>query len=202
MSLCLFPYDPDARIVKEDRFQEAYPLAHEYLQAHRSRLAQRRLGKGQPWYALASSDTLKGLSRPKVMVAAINSGSGFAIDDGASLLCGKTVITLVPGAQAPNLYFLLGVLNSCIFRRFARSRMPTLGEGRREYRIGHLRDFPLALPDSGNAAPLGKQIAACARELHTGKLGGQRAAELRQTIDQKVAQLYGIPEHFRCLLTS
>ena len=89
-----------------------------------------------------------------------------------------------------NPYFLLGLLNSSVFWRYAQFRTPTMGLGRHVYRLSALRDFPVPVIAGANT-DIAEKIAHVAAEIATATCRSE-AESRRQQIDQLVQTLYGV----------
>ena len=193
-TVCLFPYDDDGHILDEDVFKAKYPLAYEYLQQSHTRLASRRLGQNQPWYAFRSRNIGRIMRSPKIMAAGISSGTGFTVDNKENILIHSSVIAIYPDKETIDPYLLLGILNSCVFKQFAKSRTPRLGKRWHVYHVGTLRKFPIALPRLGKTSELYDRISRKAKQLGTRLHDEIEQRQIRSEIDQLVSKLYDVAE--------
>ncbi len=131
------------------------------------------------------------MEAPKLVAGSIGS-SAFTLDT-AGVLCHNSVVMISSGAADIDPFFLLGVLNSQLFRTYVRHRAPSVRFGGHALRIHMLRGFPLALPHGKDKVRIQSQIAQRSRELlvktttrHSPRVGGP-------VLDQLVWRLYGMP---------
>ena len=193
-NVCIFPYDNQGRLISEETFQADFPLAFGYLLPHKSALTQRRRGRGTPWYAPMATKPLRLNRTPKLVCGKIDGGAGFTIVEDHVSICHESVVYLAPDSTAPDPYFLLGVLNSDLFWRYAKLTTPTIGRGRHALRLSALRRFPLVLPSSGKPQYTAQRIAELAGRLVRSHAFTQEKQRLKTVLDREVRILYGIHE--------
>ena len=148
-TMCICPYDAEGRSIPEGILRSHYPKAYEYLQAFQNELSQRNLRAGSPWYSLRNGIGRMDAS-PKIISSAVSSGRDFTLIDDPHMLCNGScvVIQTAEGGICP--YYVIGILNSSVFDKWAKLRMPSPGTGWIAYRLNILREFPLIC--EGNAA--------------------------------------------------
>jgi len=191
---CIFPYDNTGKVIAEDIFGAEFPRAFSYLMSCREKLNSRKLKPGQPWYAFRSEGISQVMQSPKLVASVVNSGGAFSLDDHEHIFCNNSVIILRPDASVINPYFLLGILNSSLFKIWAQHRMPTLDSGWHSYRVKIIARFSIPIPQSGQNKELSSEIADLARKLLCGKFDEEHRPEIISSIDCKVSKLYGVSE--------
>ncbi len=189
-ALCVFPYEDDLRPIEERSFQTRYPLAYAYLAQYRTMLEKRRSGPKHRWYTFRNPPNPQMVRPPKLVAAGIDDGKGFTLDWDGGVLCSNSVLIVRPQDADISPYYLLGVLNSSLFRDFVQRRSPNLGAGRTVYRAGPLRQFPVVSPTAAELGGLCHDIAETARELLDSKPKPSRRAELEAAVDAAISQLY------------
>jgi hypothetical protein len=132
------------------------------------------------------------MQSPKLVASAINSGRAFALDKDKNLLCSRSVIVLYFREDTVNQYFLLALLNSNVFRRWSKNRMPTLGSGWQAYRLRSIREFPVYMGNEREDNKIFGEIVSLARSLSEGQLKEEDRNSVISTIDSRVSELYGI----------
>jgi hypothetical protein len=175
----------------EQSFQERFPAAYGYLQGKRERLMAVQRRTGDPWWVPQFRKSQANTSAPRLIAGKVNFGGNFSFDARQYILYHSTVVIVQPDPDAFSPYYLLGVLNSKVFRLFTRHRMPAIGPERYICRSLALRDFPLVLP-KGSAQPTCGEIAVLARELCDSSLGARRRQAAQLQIDALAKALYGI----------
>ncbi|MDD5063818.1 MAG: N-6 DNA methylase [Phycisphaerae bacterium] len=191
-TLCIFPYDEAGNLIAEDELRVKFPCTYRYLKCCQSYLRSRKLKHNQPWYAFRSEHVSDVTRSPKIIASAVNSGGGFALDQGQHLFCNNSVILIRPDEKIVNPYFLLAVLNSKVFWTWAQHRMPTLGSGWRSYRVSTLRNFPIPTLLHSQYNQLFKDVVDLAAKLLNEKLNERDRISTLSSIDNIVSYLYGI----------
>jgi hypothetical protein len=191
-TLCVFPYDDSGNVIAEGVLRSRFPRAYEYLSLCRDKLSSRELKPCQPWYAFTGDKIARTMRSPKLVAGTINLGKAFAIDSNRKLLCGSSVIILCPQEDTTNLYFLLAVLNSSVFQRWTKDRMPVLGSGWFAYRLGPIRQFPIPTCSAGQNCRIFNEIVGLAHSLSEGQLREEDRSCVINIIDQKVCGLYSM----------
>jgi hypothetical protein len=162
--LCILPYDSEGRVLSEDGLQRNFPNAYHYLMDCRSRLAERPMKIGVPWYA--ASRRLPDLYRfnPKLVSSKISSRGGFTLIDNPNVAFHNSVVVLVPNPAKVDPHCLLGILNSSVFWRFIRLTTPFMGCGRQVLRLSDVRRFPVPKQMTEEQRGLCEMIADLARQ--------------------------------------
>jgi len=191
---CIFPYDNDGRIISENVFRTEFPRTYRYLLRCRERLDSRKSRCTQPWYAFRSEDICRIVQSPKLVASVVNSGGGFTVDEHSHILCNNSVVVLRPNENFIDIYLLLGILNSSLFKMWVQHCMPPLGSGWYCYRINMLARFPIPVAQSGPNKELSSEISNLTRKLLYGKSGNDNHPEIMSSINLKVSKLYGISE--------
>jgi hypothetical protein len=93
-----------------------------------------------------------------------------------------------------NVYFLLAVLNSKVFRMWSQRRMPTLGSGWYCYRVSVLRGFPVPVPQNEQDKRLFDEVANLTVMLLNENVRGTDRANAISLIDNKICKLYGVSQ--------
>jgi len=156
-SACIYPFDRGGNVLPEEEFRQRFPLAFGYVADRRDWLQRRFKDKALPWYAPQLRNPQRFLVSPKLVSGAIDGGCGFTLDLNQNLLCAGSVVCVVPDAPDISPYYLLGILNSGVFWRYAERTMPSMGRGYRTYRVSALRRFPVPDPremDVGQVAKI------------------------------------------------
>ena len=193
-TLCIFPYDKTGNLIAEDTLQTEFPRTYRYLKSCQPYLGSRKLKDRQPWYAFRNENVSQFIQSPKVVASVVNSSGGFTLDQHQHLFCNNSVILICPDEKVINSYFLLAVLNSKVFWRWTKYRMPTLGSGWHSYRVSVLRKFPIPTLQSGQDSQLFEEVANLATKLLSEKLNGTDRTNVLSSIDYKVCKLYGISQ--------
>jgi len=191
---CIFPYDNDGRIILENVFCTEFPRTYRYLLHCRERLDSRKSKYTLPWYAFRSEDICRIVQSPKLVASVVNSGGGFTIDDHSHILCNNSVVVLCPNENFIDIYLLLGLLNSSLFKMWFQHSMPPLGSGWYCYRVNILAGFPIPVAQSGPNKELSSEISDLAHKLLCRKSDDENHPEIMTSINLKVSKLYGISE--------
>jgi hypothetical protein len=189
-TLCIFPYNDNRKIIAEDILSTKFPRVYRYLTSCRKKLSSRKLKNGQPWYAFRSAEIFQIMQSPKLVASVVNSGGGFALDEHGHILCNNSVVTLYPDISTIDIFFLLGVLNSSVFKVWCQHRMPKLGSGWYSYRLNIMRKFPLPTSQSRKKQDLRSNIADLTRELLSEGPDNDNYSNIISSIDNKVIELY------------
>ncbi len=184
-NVCVYPYDQYGILLKENEFEEKFPLTYEYLVAHRRTLEK----PNTPWYALGGSNSASAIQSPRLISSAVTFGRAFTLDLNG-LLCKSGVIGVTLNRSSYDPYALLGIFNSALFWKYTQLRSPPMKEGCYQYRAKVLLNFPLVHPGR-NDAPLEK-IAELAKLLMNGDLSVSQMRDARLLIDENVLELYGL----------
>ncbi len=178
--LCVFPYDTNGEVLREQAFRKTYPMAYEYLLTHRQRLLSRRLCPSQPWYALRKVDVASHFGKVKIISPTVCSARGFHLDtDG--VLCHHSLLTISPLDRSIDLHYLLGILNSELLWRYISLRSARMGGERRVLRLQVARRLPVVFPQTRAQRTLAARIA---RRCH--RVGPSAC------VDDLVRELYGM----------
>ena len=196
-TLCIFPYDSTTKVIAEDIFSSKFPRVYRYLMCCREKLSSRKLKIGQPWYAFRSVEACQVMQSPKLVASGVNSGCGFALDDHGHILCHNSVVVLCPDRSTIDPHFLLGVLNSSVFKAWSQNRMPNLGSGWRSYRVNIMRNFPVPAWQAGKNRELCSKIAELTRQLLSEGSDKDDRPNIISSIDNKVIELYDVPGALR-----
>jgi hypothetical protein len=191
-TLCIFPYDNTRRVIAEDIFSTKFPRVYRYLMSCREKLSSRKLKIGQPWYAFRGVEISQVMQSPKLVASVVNSGGGFALDKHGHILCNNSVVILRPNGSTIDTYFLLGVLNSSVFKVWSQNRMPNLGSGWHSYRVNIMRDFPVPTWQAGKNWDLCSKIADLTRQLLSEGSDKDDRPNIISSIDNKVIELYDV----------
>jgi hypothetical protein len=191
-TLCIFPYDENGKVIGENVIRSRFPGTYQYLSSCRDKLSSRELKPHLPWYAFTSERIIQVMRSPKLVASAINSGRAFAFDKDKNLLCSRSVVILCPQEDTVNQYFLLAILNSSIFQRWSKSRMPTLGSGWLAYRLNSIREFPVPICSVREDNKIFSEIVSLACSLSEEQLNEEDRSNIITTIDRRVSELYGI----------
>lgn len=191
---CIFPYNNNRTIVAEDILSTKFPRVYKYLNSCRKKLSSRKLKSGQPWYTFRSAEIFQIMQSPKLVASAINSGSGFALDEHGHILCNNSVVTLYPDINTIDIYFLLGVLNSSVFKVWNQHRMPKLGSGWYSYRLNIMRKFPVPTSQSRKKQDLRSTISDLTRPLLNIDSDKDDHSKIISSIDNKVIELYDVSD--------
>ena len=191
-TLCIFPYDNTREVIAEDIFSTKFPRVYRYFMSCREKLSSRKLKTGQPWYAFRGVEISKVMQNPKLVASVVNSGGGFALDEHGHILCNNSVVILCPDGSTIDTYFLLGVLNSSIFKVWGQNRMPNFGSGWHSYRVNIMRNFPVPTWQSGKNRDLCSKIADLTRQLLNEGSDKDDRLNIISSIDNKVIELYGV----------
>jgi len=148
----------------------------------------------QPWYAFRSVGISQLMQSPKLVASVVNSGGGFALDEHGHILCSNSVVIMCPDENTIDTYYLLGVLNSSVFKVWGQHRMPNLGSGWYSYRINIMRNFPVPTLQSGKKQDLCSKIADLTRVLLSGGSDKDNYSNIISSIDNKVIELYDISD--------
>ncbi|MGD0551852.1 MAG: N-6 DNA methylase [Sedimentisphaerales bacterium] len=193
-TLCIFPYDETGKLYTEDMLRTKFPLTYKYLKRCEPYLVYRKQKRIQPWYAFRSEDVSGIIQSPKIVGSVVNSGGGFAMDRCQQLFCNNSVILICPDEKVLNVYFLLAILNSKVFRMWAQRRMPTLGSGWYCYRVGILRGFPMPVPQNEQDKRLFDEVVNLTVMLLNESPRGADRANTISLIDNKICKLYGVSQ--------
>jgi hypothetical protein len=132
------------------------------------------------------------MQSPKLVASVVNSEGGFALDEHGHILCNNIVVILCPDGSTIDTYFLLGVLNSSIFKMWGQNRMPNLGSGWHSYRVNIMRNFPVPIWQSGKNRDLCSKIADLTRQLLSEGSDKDDRPNIISSIDNKVIELYDV----------
>lgn len=193
-TLCIFPYNDNRKIIAEDILSTKFPRVYRHLNSCRKKLSSRKLKNGQPWYAFRSAEIFQIMQSQKLVASVVNSGGGFALDEHGHILCNNSVVTLYPDISTIDIYFLLGVLNSSVFKVWSQHRMPKLGSGWYSYRLNIMRKFPLPTSQSRKKQDLCSKIADLTRVLLSGGSDKDNYSNIISSIDNKVIELYDVSD--------
>jgi len=191
-TLCIFPYDNTRKVIAEDIFSTKFPRVYRYLMSCREKLSSRKLKSGQPWYAFRSVEISQVMQSPKLVASVVNSGGGFALDEHGHILCNNSVVILCPDGSTIDTYFLLGVLNSSVFKVWSQHRMPNLGSGWYSYRVNIMRNFPVPTSQPGKNRDLCSKIADLTRQLLSEGSDKDDRPKIISSIDSKVIKHYDV----------
>ena len=193
-TLCIFPYDDNRKVIAEDIFSTKFPRVYRYLTSCKKKLSSRKLKSRQPWYAFRSVEISQLMQSPKLVASVVNSGGGFALDEHGHVLCSNSVVIMCPDENTIDTYYLLGVLNSSVFKVWGQHRMPNLGSGWYSYRINIMRKFPVPTLQSGKKQDLCSKIADLTRVLLSGGSDKDNYSNIISSIDNKVIELYDVSD--------
>jgi hypothetical protein len=193
-TLCIFPYDETGNIITEDMLQTRFPLTYKYLKRCKSYLVSKKPKGKQPWYAFRNEDVSSIIQCPKIVGSVVNSGGGFALDWRQHLFCNNSVLLVCQKESIMNYYSLLAVLNSKVFRTWARHRMPTLGLGWNCYRVSVLRRFPIPIQRNKQNNQFLDKVADLASMLSNRIHDETERANMLSLIDNEICKLYGISQ--------
>ncbi len=186
-NVCVYPYSQNGSLLEENEFKEKFPLAYEYLVAHRRTLEK----PNAPWYALGGSNSASAIRTPRLISSAVTFGRAFTLDL-SGLLCKSGVISMTLNRSSYDPYALLGILNSALFWQYSQLRSPPMKEGCYQYRAKVLLNFPL-VPPGREEGPL-ERIAELAKLLMNGDLSVTQKRDYRLLVDENVVDLYGVKE--------
>jgi len=189
---CIFPYDNARKVIAEDIFSTEFPRVYRYLMSCREKLSSRKLNIGQPWYAFRGVEICQVMQSPKLVASVVNSGGGFALDKHGHILCNNSVVILCPNGSTNDTYFLVGVLNSSVFKVWSQNRMPNLGSGWHSYRVNIVRNFPVPTWQAGKNRDLCSKIADLTRQLLSEGSDKDDRPNIISSIDNKVVELYDV----------
>jgi len=193
-TLCIFPYDDNRKVIAEDVFSTKFPRVYRYLTSCKKKLSSRKLKSGQPWYAFRSVEISQLMQSQKLVASVVNSGGGFALDEHGHILCSNSVVIMCPDGNTIDTYYLIGVLNSSVFKVWGQHRMPNLGSGWYSYRINIMRNFPVPTSQSGKKQDLCSKIADLTRELLNERSAKDDYSNIISSIDNKVIELYDVSD--------
>ncbi|WP_412070591.1 Eco57I restriction-modification methylase domain-containing protein [Rubrivirga sp. IMCC43871] len=212
-ALLLFPYhfeNGNAEEYLEDELQARFPLAWDYLLAHRDRLERRSIRGGNPdvWYRFGRDQHLNTFDgRPKLVWRTLSRGAPYGYDElnvrhGAGGNGPYYSLFLKPGVDV-SLFYLLGLLAHPLLEAMVLSRTSEFHGDYYSHGKQFVRYLPVAEADEathGRIADLTQQLVEA-----TARLAGvltpmkreqvetQRNA-LRQTLNREVSTLYGLSD--------
>lgn len=182
----LLPYNTGGRLLEERDLKADFPAACSYLSMRRNEIPT--TGKrNRPFYAFRNDAVLRLPSGPRIVIGMITSGSSATLDfiGSACPHAGVLVLSQFPGDVDP--FYLLGVVNSSVFRSFVQATMPTMGNGRHVLRRGPLAQFSVVLSSSSIQAA----IAGRVRQLMDTATENERT-RMKRAIDDEVMQICGV----------
>jgi Eco57I restriction-modification methylase len=191
ISACVYPFDREGNVLPEEEFRQRFPLAYGYIADRRDWLQRKFKGKALPWYAPQLRDPRRFLVSPKLVSSAIDGGCGFTLDLDQNLLCAGSVVCVVPNGQDVCPYYLLGVLNSGAFWRYAERTMPSMGRGYRTYRVSALRRFPVPDPREIGMEKVIK-LSDLVKQTLNAHSDWREQQQLLRLVDAAVNDLYGL----------
>ena len=172
-------------MLTENFLRSNYPKAYEYLGIFQEQLMQRKLRTGMPWYAFRNG-IAKILAIPKIISSTVSSGRDFTLIDELPILCNNSCIVIQPDVGEIDPYYLMGILNSSVFAKWAKLRMPSPGTGWIAYRLNILRQFSLICNDKA-ASEISFLVCQLFQTVVTDN--NERQLLLAQ-IDKKISMLY------------
>jgi hypothetical protein len=184
-AMCICPYDRKGKLLKEDTFRSHYPKAYEYLMVFQKQLMLRKLGVDMPWYSFRN-EVAKILGYPKIASSTISTGRGFTLIDELHVLCNNSCVVIKPDIAKIDPYYLIGILNSSVFDRWAKLRMSSPGTGWIAYRLNILRQFPV-ICDEGNTSEISSLVCQLFK---TSVYSNCERQKLLDSIDKKIRLLY------------
>jgi hypothetical protein len=167
--LCIWPYDSAGRVLSEDDLETNFPRAYQYLTHCRSRLAERPVKDGAPWYAPSRDVSDYSPCGPRLVSSKISSPAGFTLIDNPASVCHNSVVVIVPDASKMDAHCLLGILNSGVFWRFVCLTTPYMGCGRQVLRLSDVRRFPIPRPTTEEQRRLFEMIGNLAPQAMWGR---------------------------------
>lgn len=192
--------------------QAVYPKAWAYLSSHRKYLEDRQKGKlaGPSWYGLSFSSALQMFSVPKIVTATLAPTNSFTFDteghlfpQGAGGGCG-----LVP-RPGHSVYYLLGLLNSCLLTFHFQRISSRFQGGWYAYEPRYLNRIPIRPINFSDPADkachdqvveLVEQMLALHKQLAAAQTPQSKSTIQRQIdatdgqINQLVYELYGLSD--------
>ena len=186
--------DAASRPLDESALRATYPRAYQYLRASRDRLSRRRGVPASAWFAFRSAGLLSARPGPRLLLKRIFSGGDFTADERGDILCHGTLLLVQATRDDIDPRWLLGVLNSRVFREYARSVLPTIGDGRHAIRLSSLRQFPIPLGQGLGANPLQIEIGNAVGRLLEDVLAPEERRRLIERIEELVSELYEVDQ--------
>lgn len=138
----LYPYRLDT-VIPEPELRDEFPLVYEYLNLHRSLLADRSslTNSGIRWYELIRKRDEAWLNKRKLLTRDLATRPSFAIDqEGGTYLVGGAAV--VPEDQEL-LFALLGYLNSNVVGWYLSQITPSFKSGFQKFEPQHLQTVPV-----------------------------------------------------------
>jgi hypothetical protein len=188
---CITPHDHFGHQLNEDQLRSEYPLAFEYLSGQRAQLESRH-ARGPAWYGLRSLGSPHHTGMARVLLKRITAGGDSTLDVEGKFLCHNSLLILTFPRENAEAFAMLAIFNSRVFWTFLEGTMPTMGPDR-VLRVQRLLQYPiiekLVSPESIAARTLGRW----ARQLLAGTLCSADRAAVMRSIDEFVAEGYGVP---------
>lgn len=160
-ALVIFPYtvvNSFPRIIPLETLIKSFPLAYEYLLAHKKRLLARDVSPPQTdgvFYAYGRHQSLDAVfSHPKIVYSVNQKGDKYALDkEGVSYSSGGTAgeVAIFNPKLGYSLEFILGLLNQKAIEFFARKRGSAFGGGFYSRGSSVVSDIPVPILDIENS---------------------------------------------------
>lgn len=170
----------------EKEFVARYPLLHEYLLQYKPTLEGRaEAGIRHEWYAVQRTRDKDDLSSPKIVWQDIARNPKFACAEENTYILNSAV-----GIAGPNLFYLLGVLNSKIIHQYIRNTAVCLGNSSYRLTIQAIERIPI--PAFNKKDRRMQAIVSYTRKAIKLAQNGKGTASVEQKIDEEVFDLYGL----------
>jgi type I restriction-modification system DNA methylase subunit/predicted type IV restriction endonuclease len=190
---------------------------HSLLTENRQRLSVRVwFGKNAhelsgEWYGLMYLDSYRSFSMPHILTPSLSNRSNFALGSGNLFTTGTAGVTsIIPKPGIPeSIYYLLGVLNSCLMSFYTTSHSPIFSGKYYKFSAPYLKKLPICPIDFSCLADkarhdrmvslverildLHKRFAAVSTD-HERMLFERQIAATDGEIDQLVYELYGLTD--------
>jgi hypothetical protein len=215
----IFPYsieDNQARLYSPAEMQANYPQCWQYLNAHKSKLAQRSIQSGTPetWYRYGRSQSLtKFDGTPKLIWPVLSLEPRYAYDDQDIIFTGGGNgpyygLRPLPESQL-SVHYLQAILSHPVIEAMVRARGSSFRGGYRSHGKQFVKDLPICQIDFNNPEEkavhdnivgLVESLIQATERATTVTIPVQRkqtlrqANHLRQAVDRQVGELYGFTD--------
>lgn len=215
----IFPYElpksstgqPKARLLQPDELSARFPGCWGYLNAHRDKLELRSISGGpapeRQWYQYGRSQSLTKFDTARIVLPVLSREPRYSYDDTNTLFTGGGngpyyMIRPQPNSPVSN-YYLLAVLNHPLSEAQIRTSTSIFRGGYYSHGKQFIKDLPVPVPgkdEQEEIENLVKDLIKTSDEICTVRTPSERtlkqrqAANLRNTIEQRIGEVFGLSE--------
>jgi type I restriction-modification system DNA methylase subunit len=214
----IFPYEiaegrhrTEAHLIQPEEMESRFPGCFAYLTARQAQLEERNIIGGgaarRQFYQFGRAQSLTKFDSPKIILPILSVGARYAYDD--------TNIIVTGGGNGPyymirprdeeeiSNHYLLAVLNHPLSEAFVRTNTSSFRGGYYSHGKQFIESLPIPLPTEPQRSEIEALVVqiidalasmAAARTPHHATLRQRQVADLRDQIDARVTELFGLSE--------